>query len=64
MSLGVTSLARVDLPLKLLLKSLSSTIYVKLKDNTEYIGVLERCDPCMNLVLSDTKQIKEDIRIE
>ena len=53
-------MARADLPLKVLLKSLNSTIFVKLKDNTEYIGVLEKCDPCMNLVLSSTKQIKED----
>lgn len=55
--------ARGDLPLRLLSKSVSSIVLVKLKDGTEYIGRLEYCDPSMNLVLSDAKEVDEDSKL-
>lgn len=55
-------MSRTDLPLKLLVKNINSEIFVKLKNGSEYIGMLERCDPCMNIVLANTKEIKEDSR--
>lgn len=50
---------RVELPLKVLEKSVGNTIFVKLKDGTEYIGKLESSDLSMNLILSDAKQVSE-----
>jgi len=49
-----------DLPLRLLFKIVNNTILVKLKDGSEYIGQLVRCDPCMNLYLVDTKEVDEE----
>jgi len=54
--------SKADLPLRLLIKNINSEIFVKLKNGSEYIGMLERCDPCMNIVLADTKEVKEDSR--
>ncbi len=50
---------RVELPLKVLEKNIGNTIFVKLKDGTEYIGKLESSDLSMNLILSDAKQVSE-----
>lgn len=51
---------RSELPLRLLEKSLESRVLVKLKDGSEYIGILERSDISMNLILSNAKQIGEN----
>ncbi|HDI32111.1 MAG TPA: Sm ribonucleo [Thermofilum sp.] len=51
---------RNELPLRLLEKSLESRVLVKLKDGSEYIGILERSDISMNLILSNAKQIGEN----
>lgn len=51
---------RSELPLRLLEKSLESRVLVKLKDGSEYVGVLERSDISMNLILSNAKQIGEN----
>ncbi|RLE54634.1 MAG: Sm ribonucleo [Thermoprotei archaeon] len=49
-----------ELPLKHLAKAVNNRVLVKLKDGSEYIGVLELCDSCMNLVLTDASEIRED----
>ncbi|OYT62159.1 MAG: Sm ribonucleo [Thermofilum sp. ex4484_15] len=49
-----------DLPLKLLTKSINSNVLVKLKDGSEFMGLLERCDPTMNLVLTNAVEVDED----
>ena len=49
-----------DLPLRLLVKNINSIILVKLKDGTEFIGKLEHCDPSMNIVLMNAKEVDED----
>lgn len=50
---------KIDLPLKFLEKSLDLRILVKLKDGSEYVGVLERSDISMNLILSEARQVTE-----
>ncbi|RLE81471.1 MAG: Sm ribonucleo [Thermoprotei archaeon] len=50
---------RGDSPLKLLIKTVNNNILVKLKDGSEFIGILEQCDPTMNLVLGDAKEVNE-----
>ncbi len=47
-------------PLKMLFKSLNNTILVKLKDGSEILGTLERCDPNMNMILLEAKEIDEN----
>ncbi len=59
----VSAHVRMETPLKLLEKSMESRILVKLKDGSEYIGVLERSDISMNLILSDAKQINENLEL-
>jgi len=52
--------ARGDLPLRLLTKTVNSTVLIKLKDGSEFIGRLEFCDPSMNIVLMDAKEVDEE----
>ncbi len=46
-------------PLEILTRSIDSEIIVRLKDGTEYIGILVECDNYMNMVLSDAKEMDE-----
>jgi len=52
--------ARSELPLRLLSKTVNSVVLVKLKDGTEFIGRLEFCDPSMNIVLVEAKEVDEE----
>ncbi len=45
-------------PLKYLRDAVDSTIYVKLKDGTEYVGQLKVTDSTMNLVLENSLEVK------
>jgi small nuclear ribonucleoprotein (snRNP)-like protein len=47
-------------PLKLLFRSVNKTIIVKLKDGSEYMGRLVRCDPTMNLTMIDTQELNNN----
>lgn len=47
-------------PLKLLFRSVNKTIIVKLKDGSEYMGRLIKCDPTMNLTMTDTQELNND----
>jgi small nuclear ribonucleoprotein (snRNP)-like protein len=47
-------------PLKLLFRSVNKTIIVKLKDGSEYMGRLIRCDPTMNLTMTDTQELNNN----
>ncbi len=46
-------------PLKPLRDSKGSMVLVKLKDGTEYTGVVESTDPTMNLILRDCTEYRE-----
>ncbi len=48
-----------ELPLRMLEKIAGNNILVKLKDGTEYMGILESSDISMNLILSDARQVTE-----
>ncbi len=48
----------LSIVLKVLRKALNHTVLVKLKDGSEYIGVLESFDHTMNLILKDAKEVK------
>ncbi|MGC9071344.1 MAG: U6 snRNA-associated Sm-like protein LSm6 [Acidilobus sp.] len=50
---------KVANPLKYLRDALDTTIYVKLKDGTEYVGQLKVTDSTMNLVLEDSVEVKD-----
>ena len=45
-------------PLRYLREALGNPIYVKLKDGTEYVGVLKVTDSTMNLVLEECAEVK------
>ena len=45
------------MPLKYLRRHVNKQIYVRLKDGSEYLGVLLATDSTMNLVLDDTMQL-------
>ncbi|MFZ8792596.1 MAG: U6 snRNA-associated Sm-like protein LSm6 [Acidilobaceae archaeon] len=45
-------------PLKYLRDAVNSPIYVKLKDGSEYVGVLRVYDSTMNLVLEEVVEVK------
>mgnify|MGYP001770650110 CR=1 FL=1 len=45
-------------PLKYLREAVNSQIYVKLKDGSEYVGILKVTDSTMNLILEDTIEIR------
>ncbi len=44
-------------PLKYLRSAVNQVVLVKIKDGTEFIGVLEMADHTMNLVLTDCEAI-------
>ncbi len=44
-------------PLKYLKSAVNQVVLVKIKDGTEFIGVLEMADHTMNLVLTDCEAI-------
>jgi small nuclear ribonucleoprotein len=46
-------------PLKTLRDSKGSMVLVKLKDGTEYTGVVESTDPTMNLILKECTEYRE-----
>ncbi|MGC9210413.1 MAG: U6 snRNA-associated Sm-like protein LSm6 [Acidilobus sp.] len=50
---------RVANPLKYLRDALDTTIYVKLKDGSEYVGLLKVTDSTMNLVLENSVEVKD-----
>ncbi len=45
-------------PLKYLKDAINSPIYVKLKDGSEYVGILKTTDNTMNLILEDVIEIR------
>ncbi|MEB2835977.1 MAG: U6 snRNA-associated Sm-like protein LSm6 [Desulfurococcales archaeon] len=45
-------------PLRYLRSALGKPVYVKLKDGTEYVGILRVTDRTMNIVLGDTAELK------
>lgn len=45
-------------PLRLLREAVNTQIYVKLKDGSEYVGVLKVTDSTMNLVLEDAVELR------
>ncbi|MEM0225346.1 MAG: LSM domain-containing protein [Thermofilaceae archaeon] len=49
-------------PLDLLerLKERNTEVYVKLKDSSEYKGVIEDFDRSMNIILGEAMQVNED----
>lgn len=51
-----------QLPLGLLakLKERSGEVYVKLKDGSEYRGIIEDVDSAMNIILDEAVQVNED----
>ncbi len=48
---------KIATPLKYLRSAVNQIVLVKLKDGTEYIGVLELVDNTMNVVLADCEEI-------
>ena len=44
-------------PLKVLNRAINSTILIRLKDGTEYKGLLTECDSYMNMIIKDAKEI-------
>ena len=45
-------------PLKYLRDAVDSQIYVRLKDGSEYVGVLTVTDSTMNLILEDSVELR------
>jgi small nuclear ribonucleoprotein len=45
-------------PLKYLRDAVNSPIYVKLKDGSEYVGILRVSDNTMNLILEEVVEVK------
>lgn len=50
---------KVANPLKYLKEAVDTQVYVKLKDGTEYIGLLRVTDSTMNLVMDDSIEVKD-----
>jgi len=46
-------------PLRMLAKALNNRILVKLKDGSEYVGILQRYDTTMNVILTDAIEVSE-----
>ncbi len=46
-------------PLRMLSKALNNRVLVKLKDGSEYVGILERYDSTMNVILTDAMEVSE-----
>jgi len=45
-------------PLKYLREAVNSQVYVKLKDGSEYVGILRVTDSTMNLILDDVIEVR------
>jgi small nuclear ribonucleoprotein len=45
-------------PLRYLRNAIGRPIYVKLKDGSEYVGILRMTDRTMNIVLGDTAELR------
>ncbi|MDM7275638.1 MAG: U6 snRNA-associated Sm-like protein LSm6 [Thermoprotei archaeon] len=45
-------------PIKYLREAVNNSIYVKLKDGSEYLGILRVTDNTMNLILDETVEVK------
>lgn len=45
-------------PLRYLRDAINSLVYVKLKDGSEYVGILKVTDSTMNLILEDVIEVK------
>jgi len=56
-SVRTGSSQKIATPLKYLRSAINQIVLVKLKDGTEYIGVLELVDNTMNVVLADCEEI-------
>lgn len=52
--------ARVDSPIKTLMSAVGKLVLVKLKDGSEYVGILEQTDATMNLVLRDCTELDRE----
>ena len=50
---------KVENPLKVLMSATGKSVLVKLKDGTEYVGILEQTDTTMNLILRDCTEMSE-----
>jgi len=50
---------RSNAPFRVLSKALNNKVLVKLKDGSEYVGILHRYDTTMNLVLLDAEEVRE-----
>ncbi len=46
-------------PLRYLRDAIGRPVFVKLKDGTEYVGILKVTDRTMNLILSNTAEVKD-----
>ncbi len=49
--------AGLESPLRFIAKAKNKKVLVKLKDGSEYVGILELVDGTMNIVLSDAQEI-------
>ncbi|MEM1684708.1 MAG: U6 snRNA-associated Sm-like protein LSm6 [Acidilobaceae archaeon] len=45
-------------PMKYLREAINNQVYVKLKDGSEYVGILKVTDSTMNLILEDAVEIR------
>ncbi|MEM0365822.1 MAG: U6 snRNA-associated Sm-like protein LSm6 [Acidilobaceae archaeon] len=45
-------------PMKYLREAINTQVYVKLKDGSEYVGILKVTDSTMNLILEDAVEIR------
>lgn len=45
-------------PMRYLRDAVNTQIYVKLKDGTEYVGILRVTDATMNLILDDAVEVR------
>ena len=57
--------ARVENPLKTLTSAVGKLVLVKLKDGSEYVGMLERGDATMNIILRDCVELDgESVKVK
>ena len=46
-------------PIRVLREHIGRTVLVKLKDGSEYVGVIERADSTMNIILSECTEYRD-----
>ncbi|AFZ70756.1 small nuclear ribonucleoprotein [Caldisphaera lagunensis DSM 15908] len=46
-------------PMKYLRDALNAQVYVRLKDGSEFVGILKMTDSTMNLILEDSIEVKD-----